>query len=42
LTIIGLGATGVDVAKQARAFGMKVLSDQAPFLKKRSIDQRNS
>ena len=35
LTIIGLGATGIEVAKRARSFGMKIVAiTQPPFSRK--------
>jgi D-3-phosphoglycerate dehydrogenase / 2-oxoglutarate reductase len=40
LTIIGLGATGLEVAKRAKSFGMQVVAvTKNPFLKKPGIDK---
>jgi D-3-phosphoglycerate dehydrogenase / 2-oxoglutarate reductase len=40
LTIIGLGARGLEVAKRARSFGMQVVAvTKNPFLKKPGIDK---
>ena len=39
LVIIGLGATGLEVAKRAKSFGMHVIAvTKNPFLKKPGID----
>ncbi len=40
LVIIGLGATGLEVAKRAKSFGMHVIAvTKNPFLKKQGIDK---
>ena len=40
LTIVGLGATGLEVAKRAKSFGMQVVAvTKNPFLKKPGIDK---
>jgi D-3-phosphoglycerate dehydrogenase / 2-oxoglutarate reductase len=40
LVIIGLGATGLEVAKRAKSFGMHVIAvTKNPFLKKEGIDK---
>jgi D-3-phosphoglycerate dehydrogenase len=40
LTIIGLGGTGLEVAKRAKSFGMQVVAvTKNPFLKKPGIDK---
>lgn len=39
LTIIGLGATGTEVAKRARAFGMKVFALTQPPFSRKGIDK---
>ena len=40
LVIIGLGATGLEVAKRAKSFGMHVIAvTKYPFLKKPGIDK---
>jgi D-3-phosphoglycerate dehydrogenase / 2-oxoglutarate reductase len=39
LVVIGLGATGLEVAKRAKSFGMHVIAvTKNPFLKKPGID----
>jgi D-3-phosphoglycerate dehydrogenase / 2-oxoglutarate reductase len=39
LTIIGLGATGTEVAKRARAFGMKIFAVTQPPFSRKGIDK---
>ena len=40
LTVVGLGATGLEVAKRAKSFGMQVIAvTRNPFLKKPGIDK---
>ena len=39
LTIIGLGATGIEVAKRARAFGMKIFAITQPPFSRKGIDK---
>jgi D-3-phosphoglycerate dehydrogenase / 2-oxoglutarate reductase len=39
LTIIGLGATGTEVAKRARSFGMKILAVTQPPFSRKGIDK---
>jgi D-3-phosphoglycerate dehydrogenase / 2-oxoglutarate reductase len=39
LTIIGLGATGIEVAKRARAFGMKIFAVTQPPFSRKGIDK---
>jgi D-3-phosphoglycerate dehydrogenase / 2-oxoglutarate reductase len=39
LTIIGLGATGTEVAKRARAFGMKIFAITQPPFSRKGIDK---
>jgi len=40
LVVIGLGATGLEVAKRAKSFGMRVIAvTKNPFLKKPGIDK---
>jgi D-3-phosphoglycerate dehydrogenase / 2-oxoglutarate reductase len=40
LTVIGLGDTGLEVAKRAKSFGMQVIAvTRNPFLKKPGIDK---
>ena len=42
LTIIGLGATGIEVAKRAKAFGMYITAvTKHPDSKKGTIDNNN-
>jgi D-3-phosphoglycerate dehydrogenase / 2-oxoglutarate reductase len=40
LTVVGLGSTGLEVAKRAKSFGMQVIAvTRNPFLKKPGIDK---
>ncbi|HEX9317463.1 MAG TPA: NAD(P)-dependent oxidoreductase [Nitrososphaeraceae archaeon] len=39
LTIIGLGATGIEVAKRARAFGMKIFAVTQPPFSRKGVDK---
>lgn len=39
LTIIGLGATGIEVAKRARAFGMKIFGITKPPFSRKGLDK---
>lgn len=39
LTIIGLGATGIEVAKRAKAFGMKIFAVTKPPFSRKGIDK---
>jgi D-3-phosphoglycerate dehydrogenase len=39
LTIIGLGATGIEVAKRARSFGMKIVAITQPPFSRKGVDK---
>lgn len=39
LTIIGLGATGIEVAKRARSFGMKIVAITQPPFSRKDVDK---